>query len=296
MRNYNKPPKTFVEQLGQLKSRNLTFADDEIALHYLQNISYYRLSAYFYPLLDIPKESHIFKNGSTFEQAIQMYQFDRKFRILIFDEIERIEISFRTRIIYSLSHLYGPFWFREAYPFKSYGTFLKHLNKIFQYKCDSDEVFIKHFKHEYSDPLPPAWMSVEIISFGTLSSMYANLEKGTDKQAVADHFGIAHTVLESWLHSLVYIRNCCAHHSRLWNRELSVKPKFPKSHKYKWVEDFPNLEKMYLVLAMIRYLLYSVNPESGFATQLKDLFKEFPGIDPTAMGFPGNWYNDSFWE
>ncbi|MDE6380839.1 MAG: Abi family protein, partial [Muribaculaceae bacterium] len=24
--------------------------------------------------------------------------------------------------------------------------------------------------------------------------------------------------MESWLHAIVYVRNICAHHSRLWNR------------------------------------------------------------------------------
>ena len=73
-----------------LKQRGLIIADEQKAIGYLNNIGYFRLSAYLYPLLKIPKTDHIYKNGATFKMALDMYRFDRKLRILLFNEIEKI--------------------------------------------------------------------------------------------------------------------------------------------------------------------------------------------------------------
>ena len=48
-----------------LKTRGMEITDEEKAQHYLSHIGYYRLSAYMYPLLSIPKEQHLFKQGVT---------------------------------------------------------------------------------------------------------------------------------------------------------------------------------------------------------------------------------------
>ena len=71
-----------------LKNRGLLIADEEKAAGYIYNIGYFRLSAYFYPLLKFPKEQHLYKPGATFVQALNMYRFDRKLRLLLFNEIE----------------------------------------------------------------------------------------------------------------------------------------------------------------------------------------------------------------
>jgi len=55
-------------------------------------------------------------------------------------------------------------------------------------------------------------------SFGTISVAYANLAPA-EFSVVCKSFGLPHDVLKSWLHSLNYIRNICAPHGRLWNRE-----------------------------------------------------------------------------
>lgn len=61
-----------------LKKRGLIISEEQRAISYLTNIGYFRLSAYLYPLLDIPKENHVYKNGATFDMALDIYRFDRK--------------------------------------------------------------------------------------------------------------------------------------------------------------------------------------------------------------------------
>lgn len=47
--------------IALLKSRGLNIGDSGRAEHYIRNIGYYRLSAYLYPLLQMPKEAHRYK-------------------------------------------------------------------------------------------------------------------------------------------------------------------------------------------------------------------------------------------
>ncbi|HOG73259.1 MAG TPA: Abi family protein, partial [Tenuifilaceae bacterium] len=96
------------------------------------------------------------------------------------------------------------------------------LSKIAIEYSRSDEEFAKAFKNKYSDPMPPSWMMLEVSSFGTLSSLYNYLHPSWDKREIAKHFGLADKVFSSWLHSIVYLRNICAHHARLWNREMQI--------------------------------------------------------------------------
>ena len=139
--------------LSLLKQRGLSFKDEAKALHLLQNISYYRLSGYWYPLL-ADKQNHIFKPGSTFETAYAIYKFDSELRKLIIAELEKIEIGY---------------WFTDTSLFSNSMRHAKILAKIDEEYQRSDEEFVTAFKSKYSDRFPPSWMTMEITSFGTLS-------------------------------------------------------------------------------------------------------------------------------
>ncbi|MEE1414581.1 MAG: Abi family protein, partial [Prevotellamassilia sp.] len=82
-----------------LESRGLQICDRNKAIQYLDNIGYYRLSAYMYPLLKMPQTAHLYKEGSTFEKVMMLYRFDKKLRLLMFNEIEKIEIAIRRAVM-----------------------------------------------------------------------------------------------------------------------------------------------------------------------------------------------------
>jgi abortive infection bacteriophage resistance protein len=60
---YTKSALTYAGQVEILKSRGLLIEDEFKAEHLLKNISYYRLSGYWYPMLAYPKSAHRFKPG-----------------------------------------------------------------------------------------------------------------------------------------------------------------------------------------------------------------------------------------
>ncbi len=292
---YTKAALTYQQQLQQLKERGLQIPDEDYLLHLLEVKSYYRLSGYWYPLL-ANKEKHEFKEGASFDTAYKIYCFDRELRHFVLAELEKIEVAIRAKMIYILSHRHGPFWYQKPELFKSYDRHQKLLDKLESEYHRSDEEFILAFNKKYTDSLPPSWMLLEVTSFGSLSVMYSNLKPGHEKRQIAKVFGLADTVFSSWIHSIVYLRNVCAHHSRLWNRAMSIQPIIPRRTYYPWLNNQSiDNNNSYFILAMLVYLMNRVKYENDVVERLKALFEKYPNIDPAAMGFPEDWTSEPVW-
>ena len=125
--SYMKPWKSYEEQLGLLESRGLRVTDRPKALDYLKRIGYYRLSGYWYSFRErsgpvilvekfgckLPKSAikaktiavDTFKSGATFENAVKLYVFDKRLRLLVLDALERIEVALRVDVSRSLGTL-----------------------------------------------------------------------------------------------------------------------------------------------------------------------------------------------
>ena len=97
--SYSKQIQTFASQISILKQRGLLIADVAEAEAWLRKVSYYRMSGYWYPLL-ADRQNHIFKMGTTFEQARRLYEFDSNLRQFIMPYIECIEVAVRTQMAY----------------------------------------------------------------------------------------------------------------------------------------------------------------------------------------------------
>ena len=297
-KEYNKPALTFEEQINKLKDRGLTIENELKALHILQNISYFRLSGYWYPFLQEPKSSHRFKEVASFEQAFKLYCFDRELRLLITGELEKIEIALRTQLIYQMSHYKGAHWFQDELLFRNKNKLNATLDKMTGEYKKSDEIFISSFKNNYSNDLPPSWILLEVVSFGKLSNLYSNIKPGRTKRNIARCFGLDDETFTSWLHSFSYIRNICAHHARLWNKTLSISPKIPLTPVNQFISSDDGIwknNKPAFGLSMILYLLNIINPNHKFKEKLFSLFNKYPDIDTFAMGFPNNWKTQQLW-
>jgi abortive infection bacteriophage resistance protein len=302
---YSKPALSFAEQLSQLKERGLIFENDAKALHLLQVISYFRLSGYWFPLL-ADKQNHAFKPGSLFETAFDIYKFDRELRLLILRELEKIEVAVRSVMINTLSISRGAFWYVDVSNFSFPAKHATTLAKIREEHKRSDEEFIQSYNNKYVDSLPPSWMILEVSSFGILSSLYSNLVPGKDKREIAAFFGLSDKALASWLHSIVYLRNICAHHSRLWNREMRIQPIIPRNPHHPFLNttayQHPDLNRLmplnnkaYFILSMVLYLMNTINPKHSIHSRFFALLEKYPNIDTRAMGFPAHWDNEPLW-
>jgi abortive infection bacteriophage resistance protein len=239
-----------------------------------------------------------FKEGSTFDNVIDLYLFDREFRLMIFDAIEKLEIAFRTQISYQHSLSHGPYWFEDRRHFRDADFWRKHLESIDAEVDRAKEVFKEHFFSKYDEhERMPIWMTSEVLSLGLLSKIYRNIAMSDAKKNISRHFGIGHPlVLESWMQSITYIRNICAHHSRLWNRVLTVRPNYLDRPTNLWISDRPTNDKSYYLVCCVLYMLRSINPKTRFVEHFKILLNRYPQIDLAAMGVPANWQEEPFWK
>lgn len=296
---YTKPPLTYQEQLDKLIERGLTVEYPDKALHLLENLSYYRLSGYLYPMLAEPKDSHKFKKDSTFENAFKIYCFDRELKQLLAGEIEKIEVSFRAKITYVLSHKYDAFWYTYERLFKSLDTHRKSLDSTYSMVNESTEDFAIKFRKNYVNTYLPSWMALEIVTFTHLSKLYSNLVDSSAKTEIAKFYGVNTPILENWLMIITYTRNICAHHSRFWNRRLSYKlSKFKKEPIYDWV-DMNGVTKnsSYAYICIVKYLIDRVNPKNTFKDKILGLFEKYSNIDiHKGMSFPEGWKEQPLWK
>lgn len=270
---YNKPPISIDQQIERLKQRGLNFNDKEKAAHYLSNISYYRLRAYTYPFQDNADPHHPFIEQVSFEEIIQLYVFDRKLRMLVFNALEKIEVALRTKIINEFSYGRESHWHEDATLYRHQYFFNKNIASLYEEIERSSEAFIHHYKTKYSKPpYPPAWMSLEVVSMGLLSKLYLNLKKSKAKINVAKAFGLPNLeIMESWIHAFATVRNICAHHGRLWNRRFTIIPKLPYYTKRPFLANMQiHDNKLYAQLSCINYALKEISPDCRFVNDLKD--------------------------
>jgi len=324
MSTYKKPYLTFGQQLDLLKSRGLEVTNDSVALEYLRRLGYYRLSGYWYPSRKLialpthqskpvrPQREDNFLPGSKFQDAVELYVFDKKLRLLMLDAIERVEVAFRGDIAYLLGQKDR---FAYTKPSLLHGNFAKKIDprtgktkyeewiiKQDQLINRSKEDFAEHYKVKYGLPLP-IWVAVELWDFGLLSMFYKGMTV-KDKAEIATKYRIPDwQVMESWLRCLNYVRNVVAHHSRLWNRNLIDQPKLAKRGQMPAFDSYVGnthvTSRVYIVLCILAHFMKHVCPRSSWQFRLADLVRSFPKaahISIQDMGFPKDWEQHIFWK
>lgn len=290
---YNQPQISIPQQIQLLKSEGLAFRDEQRTTRLLNNISLFRMKSYLQPLRQSGKRT--FKPGTNFEDAYSLYKFDSELRKMICSELEKIEISIRTQLSLVMSDYAGIYWFADNTNFRDANRHAILLKGLREELKRSDDDAIINFQRNYSNEFPPSWMTSEISSFGTLSMMYRWLNAGHARRNVAHFYGVTDTVMESWLHSIVYVRNICAHHSRLWNRKLSINALVPRRTRLPFIVIPNDPKRVYYILSIILYFLQTVNPQNTFATRFKTLLAKYPSVDVAAMGFSANWEQEQLW-
>lgn len=295
---YTKLPISIADQIALLKSRELNFANETEAEKVLEHISYYRFAAYLRPF-EIDKTTHQLSASATFENVLSVYSFDAKLRALVFDVIQKIEISIRSKMIHEFSLAYGAFWFFDESCFTDKHRFVESINVLEKDLRRSKDEFIKEHIAKYGkSEYPPAWKTLELATFGTTSKLFANFSDTKLKKKIARSYGIPqHEILESWTAAIGPLRNCCAHHGRLWNRKFPITPLLPSRMRQPWIANLnvPN-NKLYAVLCCVAYMLNAIDANNTFSSDLTNLINAYPVVPVTAMGFPTGWASEPLWQ
>ena len=330
---YTKPYLSVAAQLELLAGRGIEIGDWSAAHDCLERIGYYRLSGYWYPF----RKSHVsvhpvtgeflprpltgkpqvivedgFRPGTTFQQIMDLYVFDKRLRLLFLDALERVEIALRVDIALLIgardpwahrdpSQLHGQFS-KEVHPKAGQTEYQKWLARLDGTYSRSKDEFVEHFKRKYGGEHPPIWIAVELCDFGMLSVFLGGM-KYADRITLAAKYGLPRPeLLTSWVRSLNHVRNICAHHGRLWNKSLVDQISPPKLGE---VDDLDHmaqdplaLTRLYASAAAMQHLLKTINPSSSWGTRLKDHCRAFPlssVVNLRQAGFPTDWQELALW-
>lgn len=295
---YTKGWRSIPEQLEKLKRGGLIIADEAEAASFLRHLNYYRFSGYG---LAFEQSRHVFVPGTTFEQLRDAYEFDRALRDLVYESMEVIELDIRTTVAYTFGESYGAFGHTETANFYKQFDHKQWHGQLRSETKRSSERFVEHFKNIYQEfPNLPIWAVTEIMSFGTLSRMIEGMEK-KDIKRVATHYKLQPLTFLSCLHHLVYIRNLCAHHARLWDRQWAIKPTLPPGKL--WSPPLlPNNDRLFASLLLQNAFMQHCTAEQPFVQNWQKRIEaliesRLPCCpDPLQrMGLTKNWAEHPIW-
>jgi abortive infection bacteriophage resistance protein len=306
-----KPSTTLAEQVDLLRSRGMLI-DDALALQWLTNVSYYRMSAYWYPARRFDAmgaRADDFVPGTSFADAAALYEADRKLRALTHDGMERIEVTLRTRIGNLLCDAdplayANPAMFRPGF---EHAQWMGLARKRIARAGRSNEA-IKHYQSKYDGEFP-FWVLAEVLDFADISKLYEGLPSRS-QQEIAEGLNFAVDLsqlsvtqqrkvkkqhpLVRWLEQLTVVRNMGAHHARLWNKSFAPAP----TAALRTQTDLLTLpegqsERMFGVLTVMAHALRTTSPETTWPQKVAALIRESflpnPLVESTALGLPEDW-------
>ncbi|TIH38976.1 Abi family protein [Subtercola vilae] len=328
MVEYTKTWLSVEDQAAKLGLRGVSFGDGTSCLSLLSAVGYYRLTGYLYPF----RESRAYRDsagrervrilssyrpGTSIEYASQLIDFDRRLRMLVLDGIERVEISFRMQLGYVLGRVPA---FGHLDPANFVGAFTqerldatsgeslpsKHeewMARVRERQASSDEAFVTHFREKYDDRMP-IWALTEILELGQLGRLYSGLSNSIASEISAAYGAPTKKMMSSWISSINYVRNVSAHHARLFNRKLVSAPARPAVGQVPLLDHLraavssKEVFGLYNVLAVIAFLLRTIEPDSGWNERMVELMREFPSSGPVALrsiGIPALWTALDLW-
>ena len=288
---YNKPALTFSDQVKLLETRKLVVENRSVAEDFLSHVSYYRLSAYFRPFRKQGSEDF---DDATFSDITNLYRFDKDLRAIFTDAIETIEVHFRTRITYHLAVHGGAFAYTHPRFFMPNFRHQDFLLQIRSLEVPSSDKFVSHFRTKYHKEIHlPIWMATELMSFGFLSHLYGGLAPAI-KREIAKDFDINYFVLRSWLHTLSYVRNICAHHGRLWNRELAISPQIPNDVR-RWSYLGIDNRRCYAIIVLVQDLLDRISQSQCYRDPFVLHLLNSNAMQLAGMRVPTDWSTLSPW-
>ncbi len=274
---------TLDEQISLLRSRGMIIKDEEKAKEVLLDVGYYRLGFYWFPFEttypDKNKRSHSFVPGTDFDNAVKLYYFDFELRNILLKYLSRIEINFRTLLIYHASNEYktSPAWFADPAVMNS-SYIASFDSKVYTFKFKQKPTIAQHHRRYKRDKYAPAWKTLEFLTLGNIITIYSSLNNENLKLKIAKQFGIDYVVVfENYINLILNVRNACAHGNILYDfAPIHSIRKGPAMMKK--VGENQNLNG---ALQIVQYLVKQVskNRYNDFRKELRKLLHKYNKYD-----------------
>jgi len=227
---------TVDKQVKKLKDRNMIMDwGDNKAREVLLDIGYYRLGFYWHPFETNNK--HKLSVGTKFSDVVKLYYLDVDLKHILLKALNRIEINFKTKIIYFVSNYYdkNPIWFADKKIVSK--SFVQGFHKVYNNNfINNNKPIKKHHRKHPNDIYAPAWKTLEFITFGSVIKLYLSLYNNDLKKVIANKYDIESlSVFHNYLNTILFIRNICAHSDLLYDSHtpLGIKstPMIPITQK-----------------------------------------------------------------
>lgn len=278
---------TIEQQIQLLKDRGMIFdcAEPKIKEHLL-DIGYYRLGFYWRPF-EIDDE-HNFGEGTKFSDVIKLYYLDVDLRNILNKYLTRLEINFRTKLVYQVSNKYkdSPTWFADESVVKK--KFLNNLSKIYNQKFKTTNKVIKNHHSKYINHIhAPAWKTLEFFTFGTNLNLYRNLKSGEIQKQISKTFEIDNPEkFQTIIGAMLELRNACAHGDVLYDFNLPMG--LPNFSVFGFIgSDRQSIFACYKVLSFLVRSI-SINRHNQLESEINELLekhKTIQNIIETKMKF-----------
>ena len=310
------------QQAAKLLSEGLAADRDELLMR-LDHIGFYRLNGYTHTFREKGDNGETlprFRPGTTLRDVWDCYRFDRNLRLLFLDAIERIEVSLRSQLAYLHTQQNGAYAYADAQYFPKWKGYVDIWKRV---RFDSREVnrseALRNFyekdggEHQY----PPLGIAISCIELGPLVYFFDYSDKLAVRKHIVRAWGIESTYISSWMHALNYLRNDCAHHVRVWNKQFFKLPQIPKySTDRRWYCEYSETEQAWTLPAsrhrsqpcvsshspacfmfVCRHLMQRIAPTSSWHHRMAALLHAYGanGGDLDLMGLPKHWETHPLW-
>ncbi|GAC24254.1 abi-like protein [Paraglaciecola mesophila KMM 241] len=294
---YQKPYKSSADLCVMLQNQGLAIGDIPIAKETLDNCSYYRFKAYLFPLKNHATKQY--NPNTTFEDGLELYEFDNELRFYLFKLIAKVEVGVRSVLDQWITkETNNSFWYLDSSLFKDNGTQIKTVNQVRGMFVDSKEEFAKHYSAKYYNDycpfhrdLPPGWVALELMTFGNVLSLMNSFSDTSIQSLKLNRFAKKKlnvekfTTLCNWMEAIRQVRNACGHHNRLFNRNLAAPNGIKKylqsaiqlvktRQNQSRVQD--QLNRLYTNMAAIQVLLEALGHEEKIGNKINTLFSMYP--------------------
>jgi abortive infection bacteriophage resistance protein len=292
---FSKTPFDIEKQCERALGRGL-ICDEGTLRELLSRISYYRFTGYLW-WFQVTPTSHQLRSGTQLSDVIALYEFDLKLRILLIECIDLIEVWFRGQFTNHLSVEFGPMGYTNPAYFASASALARDAKKLQERFAPPTEPFIETFFSKHSDPFPPLWMATEVMSLGLLSKWFDNFKVDRVRKSIAAGVMLHPDVLASYLRQLTVIRNACAHHNRLWNRNFGTGIKLAKSGEVMLLDalDGSDESKIFRALAYTAYLVRKIDSASDLHVRLREHLLSGEDDWINDMDVPRDFEADDLW-
>lgn len=282
----------------------IAIRDKDEAKEALKKIGYFQLMGGYKSLFRIPGTKK-YKEGTSFEEIVSLYEFDVELRELFFRYLLQIERNLRSLMSYYFTETYGAAQKEYLNPQnydlakKNQYTVERLIATLERAANTQDYAYINYYREQYGDI--PLWVLSNVLTFGNLSKMFRVFPQSLKSKVSKNFAPLNPHQMEQFLSVLTKYRNVCAHGERLFTYKTVDAIADTPIHQELAIEKSGNQYKygkqdLFAVVIAFYYLL----PEKDFSCFSQNLLKIIQTVSGQLihveerellekMGFPQNW-------